>query len=203
MGWYAAKVLPTLLDWFMDRGVLAEHRRSQLAQVQGKVLEIGFGTGVNIPYYPDSVQTLTTVDRNPAMNPRAQERISRSPMMVEHWVLSAESLPMIDNTFDTVVSTMTLCSIKNVSQAVREIFRVLKPGGQFLFLEHGLSSEPVIQRWQRRLTPISKLLGDGCHLNRDIALLFKEQRYILESVQRFYLDQTPKVAGYMYMGMAR
>lgn len=202
MSWYSRTVLPALVDWCLDNPSLGMYRKDQLALVHGKVLEIGFGTGINIPYYPDCVRTLTTVDRNASMSPRAQSRIQESSMMVDHWILSAERLPMTDHAFDTVVSTLTLCSIKNVSQALEEVFRVLKPGGQFLFLEHGLSPDHHIQKWQRYLTPISRMLGDGCHLNRNIAELVETQPFSLKELQTFYLEDSPKILGYFYRGIA-
>ena len=114
------------------------------------MLEIGFGTGVNLPYYPPAIRKITTVDPNPGMNTLSQKRIRASRIMIESQVRGAETLPMADNSFDTVVSTMTLCSIANVAQALQEIYRVLKPGGRFLFLAHGLSSDPKVQAWQHR-----------------------------------------------------
>jgi len=203
LGWYSAKVFPRLLDWSMSREVLVSLRKNQLSEVQGKVLEIGLGTGVNIPLYPESLQSLTTVDKNGALNILAEHRIRMSPLLVEHWVLNAEQLPMVSDTFDTVVSTMTLCSIEQVSRAIQEIFRVLKAGGSFLFLEHGKSSDSQIAKWQRRLTPFSRMFGDGCHLDRDIPGLIQKERFNMESIHTFPLEQTPAVVGCMYQGIAR
>jgi ubiquinone/menaquinone biosynthesis C-methylase UbiE len=108
---------------------------------------------------------------------------------------------MADDTFDTVVSTWTLCSIKQVETAIAEIHRVLKPGGKFLFIEHGLSNEPNIQTWQHRITPIQKVIGDGCHLDRPIRLLIAKQFNSLD-VREFYSPNTPKIGGYFYQGIA-
>ena len=110
---------------------------------------------------------------------------------------------MADNSVDTVVSTMTLCSIPNLAQALEEVYRVLKPRGRFLFLEHGQSPEPKIKRWQDRLTPFSKFFGDGCHLNRDIGRFIGERPFGAVAIRNFYLEDAPKFAGYMYQGMAQ
>jgi ubiquinone/menaquinone biosynthesis C-methylase UbiE len=203
MNFYARVILPWLLDWAMDRETLNRHRRELLAEAQGDVLEIGFGTGVNLPFYPGEVRRLTTIDPNPGVNRLAQKRIQSSPISVDHRITTAEVLPVADNSFDTVVSTMTLCSIPNVEQALSEVYRVLKPRGRFLFLEHGRSPEPKVKRWQERLTPITKVLGDGCHLNRDIGRIISERPFGSVAVRNFYLEDAPKFTGYMYQGMAQ
>jgi ubiquinone/menaquinone biosynthesis C-methylase UbiE len=109
---------------------------------------------------------------------------------------------MMNNSFDTVVSTLTMCSIPDIGRALQELFRVLKPGGRLLFLEHGLSPDPRVQTWQHRFTPLSKLLGDGCHLNRNIEQLVQGHSFTIQKLNRFYLEDIPKIAGAMYFGMA-
>jgi ubiquinone/menaquinone biosynthesis C-methylase UbiE len=180
----------------------AKYRRIVLADAVGSVLEIGFGTGLNLAYYPQGkVDKITTVDVNPGMNKLAQKRIAASSIDVDFQVLNGEKLPMADDTFDTVVSTWTLCSIKQVETAIAEIHRVLKPGGKFLFIKHGLSSEPNIQTWQHRLTPIQKVIGGSCHLDRPIRTLIAKQFDNLE-IQEFYSPDTPKIGWYFYQGIA-
>lgn len=201
MGFYSQKIFPYLLDWSMSNPMFATYRQQVLAEVQGKVLEIGFGTGLNLPYYPDRVQEITTVDVNAGANALAQKRIQATTIAIDNRVLNGENLPMADDTFDSVVSTWTLCSIANVEQALREIHRVLKPGGRFFFVEHGLSDQPNIQRWQNRLTPLQKVIADGCHLNRNIQQLLQNQ-FASVALETFYADGTPKVLGYLYKGMA-
>ena len=144
MGFYSENILPYLLDWSLSDSNLAVHRQEILADVTGKVLEIGFGTGLNIPYYPQNIKNIVTVDTNPKINNLARKRIHSSNITVDCRILNGENLPMTDNTFDSVVSTFTLCSIANVKQALVEIYRVMKPGGKFFFVEHGLSNEPTI-----------------------------------------------------------
>ena len=201
MGFYSQNILPYLLDWSLSDPNLALHRRKILADVKGKVLEIGFGTGLNLPYYPKHIKTVVTVDANPKMNKLAQKRIQSSEITVDCKILNGESLPMENNTFDSIVSAFTLCSIANVEQALTEVYRVMKPGGKFFFLEHGLSNEPNIQVWQNRLTPIQRAIAGGCHLNRNIGQIVENQ-FDSVSLEEFYADDSPKVMSYLYKGIA-
>ena len=201
MNIYSNFLFPRMLDWAMSDPVISQYRQQLLAEVEGEVLEIGFGTGLNLPYYPETVDKITTVDPNPGMKKLAQKRIKQSLITVDIRVLSGENLPMEDNRFDCVVSTWTLCSIPKVNLAIAEIYRVLKPGGKFLFIEHGLSNESNIQVWQNRLTPIQKVIADGCHLNRNIEHLVK-QKFTNIKIDKFYAPNSPKVHGYMYRGIA-
>jgi ubiquinone/menaquinone biosynthesis C-methylase UbiE len=185
----------------MRQDDLSELRRALLTDVRGEVLEIGFGTGLNLPHYPSEVKKLTTVDPNPGMSALAKKRIAASPIPVETLLLDAERLPFPDRSFDSVVSTWTLCSIPNIDQALREIHRVLKPSGRFFFLEHGLSHEAKVRKWQHRFTPLSKRFADGCHLNREIQLLIEEHFKVVR-LDRFYQKGAPKIAGYFYRGIA-
>ncbi|MBE9199585.1 MULTISPECIES: class I SAM-dependent methyltransferase [unclassified Nodularia (in: cyanobacteria)] len=201
MGFYSQKIFPYLLDWSLSDSKIGEYRQQILAQVKGEVLEIGFGTGLNLSYYPKSLEKLVTIDSNPGVNQLAQKRIQSSSITVDNRILNSEKLPMADNSFDSVVSTFTLCSIAKVEQALQEVYRVLKPGGKFFFLEHGLSNAPKIQVWQNRLTPIQKIIGDGCHLNRNIRQLV-EQQFDTVTLEEFVGENLPKIAGYLYKGIA-
>jgi ubiquinone/menaquinone biosynthesis C-methylase UbiE len=191
------------MDWAMDREVLNRIRHEVLSEATGDVLEIGFGTGVNLPFYPTAVRKLTTADPNPGMTAHARQRIQASPLCVDTKVLSAEALALPAHTFDTVVSTLTLCSIPDAARAVGEVYRVLRPGGRFLFFEHGQSPDPKVRTWQDRFTPISKILGDGCHLNRNIRTSLEAQPFVVKSLKNFYLEGAPRMAGYMYQGVAQ
>jgi len=201
MKFYSQVILPKLIDITMSDPRISQYREAVLSEVSGNVLEIGFGTGLNLPHYPETVQKLTTVDPNPGMNQLAQNRIESSDIEVEVRVISGENLPFPDESFDSVVSTWTLCSIPQVERALAEIHRVLKSRGKFFFLEHGLSEEPKIQGWQNFLTPLQKIVGDGCHLNRPIQSLVEHQFQILE-LERFYAPKIPKTVGYLYKGVA-
>lgn len=201
MGFYEQKILPYLLDLSLSAPSVAKHRRDILAEVSGEVLEIGFGTGLNLLFYPKQIHQIATVDPNAGVQAIAQKRIAGSGMTIDHYILSSEHLPMPDHSFDSVVSTFTLCSIPDVKQALSEIYRVLKPGGRFFFLEHGLSDESNVQVWQNRLTPIQKRIAGGCHLNRNIRALIEEQ-FDQVAIDKLYLENTPKVAAYLYKGIA-
>jgi len=201
MGFYSQRIFPYLMDWSMSSANFANYRKETLANVKGAVLEIGFGTGLNLSYYPAAIHKIITVDANPGVHQLAQKRIQASAIAVEHHILSGEHLPMADATFDSLVSTFTLCSIANVEQALKEIHRVLKPGGQFFFIEHGLSQEPDIQVWQNRLTPVQKIIADGCHLNRNIRQLVEQQFDVL-AVEEMYAENLPKAIAYIYQWVA-
>jgi len=201
MGFYSTIVLPRLLDRVMSNPEMAKYRQILLKDVEGDVLEIGFGTGLNLAYYPHHIDKITTVDPNPGMNKLAEKRIQISEIGVENHVLNGERLPMESNSFDSVISTWTLCSIAQVNQALQEIHRVLKPGGKFFFIEHGLSDDPKIQTWQNRLNPLQKIIGDGCNLNRNIQALV-EQHFETVTLERFEMESLPRVGSYTYKGVA-
>src|SRR5439155_10808010 len=138
-------------------------------------------------YYPRGVHKLTAIDPNPGMHRLAQKRIKQAGIGVDQRVQTSEQLPFEERTFNCVVSTFTLCSIEDVRQAVAEVYRVLKPGGTFLFLEHGLSPEPRVQKWQRRLNWLEMRLADGCHLDRNIPQLVTAQPFASIEIEEFYL----------------
>jgi ubiquinone/menaquinone biosynthesis C-methylase UbiE len=181
---------------------VARYRRELLADASGNILEIGFGTGLNLPHYPPHIRKLTTVDPNVGMHHRARRRIKQAGIEVDRRLLGSEWLPLRDGNFDCVVSTFTLCSIEEVAQALREVYRVLKPGGKFLFLEHGLSREPKVQKWQRRLNWLQMRMAGGCHLDRDMRALVSAQPFASMQVDEFYIEKTPQTHGYMYRGIA-
>lgn len=201
MGLYNDRILPYLIELSMADSILGPYRQEVLADVSGDVLEIGFGTGLNLPYYPDQVRQIVTVDPNPGVHRLAQRRIDASPITVDHRMLSGEVLPMADQSFDSVVSTFTLCSIPKIEQALAEIYRVLKSGGRFFFVEHGLSNQPSVQIWQHRLTPLQKRIAGGCHFDRDMGQLIQQQFDQVE-LEAAYVKKVPKFAGYFYRGVA-
>lgn len=202
MGFYSQVIFPRVCDFLSNSPAVARYRRALLTHAYGDVLEIGFGTGLNLPYYPEHVRKITTVDPSLGMHRLAQKRVNQTGIAVDQRVLSGERLPFGDNTFDSAVSTFTLCSIERVSQALSEVYRALKPGGRFLFLEHGLSPERKVQKWQRRLNWLELRLADGCRLDRDIRALVQAQPFASVEIEEFYLDKMPKTHGYMYRGIA-
>ena len=202
MGFYSRFIFPRLCDFALDRPFVAKHRQQLLAAASGNILEIGFGTGLNLPHYANGVRQLTVLDRNAGMQRLAQRRITQSRLEVDQRILNGERLPFADNTFDCAVSTFTLCSIHDVDKALAEIFRVLKSGGRFLFLEHGLSPDLAVQKWQRRLNWLQMRLADGCRLDRNIKELVVVQPFSSIESNEFYLDNTPQTHGYVYRGIA-
>ncbi|MDJ0724488.1 MAG: class I SAM-dependent methyltransferase [Prochloraceae cyanobacterium] len=201
MSLYSRLILPYLLDLSLSDPISSKYRKQLLSEVSGEVLEIGFGTGLNLAYYPENITKVTTIDPNPGMNRLARKRIQESKITVDNRLLSSEDLPFPDNNFDSIVSTWTLCSIANIDRAIAEIYRVLKPNGKFYFIEHGLSNEAKIQVWQNRLNPIQKAIGDGCHLNRNIKKILENQfKSII--IEEFYVENAPKIMGYYYKGIA-
>ncbi|MEO0539396.1 MAG: class I SAM-dependent methyltransferase [Cyanobacteria bacterium P01_A01_bin.105] len=201
---YSRFVLPRLMDWAMSGTELATYRAALLKDVTGDVLEVGFGTGLNLPYYAlaaAQLTSLTVIDANEGMGAIAAPRVEASPIPVNLAILNGEALPMADASFDCVVSTWTLCSIAKVEQALAEIHRVLRPGGRFFFIEHGRSPDPGLAKWQDRLTPLQKRIADGCHLNRPIRDLVA-QIFEQASVETFYAASLPQVGGYFYQGTA-
>ena len=199
---YSKFVFPYLCELTMSGKSLSGFRQDALQEINGEVLEIGFGTGLNLPHFPDIVQKIDAVDVNPRIHRLARRRIDKSRITVTHHVLSGEHLPMDDASYDYVVCTFTLCSIPDVSQALLEINRVLKPQGNFVFLEHGLSDLTKVQAWQHRLNPLQKKIGDGCHLNRKIDDLVLGASFDITSLKRFHLPYVPKFIGYCYQGIA-
>ncbi|AFZ49540.1 class I SAM-dependent methyltransferase [Dactylococcopsis salina] len=198
---YSQYIFPRLLDWTMASSTMSKYRKQLLQEVTGEVLEIGFGTGLNLAYYPETITHLTTVDVNAGMNQLAKKRIKEASFPVSCNVLNGDTLPFADQCFDSVVSTWTLCSITNIDQALKQVYRVLKPEGKFFFIEHGLSDNPQVQVWQNRLTPLQKMIGDGCHLNRNMEALIS--RYFPQiQLEKFKLETEPEIIGYLYQGVA-
>jgi ubiquinone/menaquinone biosynthesis C-methylase UbiE len=202
MGLYARWIFPLLCDLALDRPFVAKHRSDLLAGLGGEILEIGLGTGLNLPHYPRHVRRITAVDPNAGMHRRARKRIEQCGIDVDKRIVSGERLPFDDGAFDFVVSTFTLCSIEHVGQALHELHRVLRPAGSFVFLEHGLSPDPAVQKWQQRLNGLERWLAANCHLDRNIRAIVSEQPFRSVEIDEFYLEQTPRTHGYMYRGRA-
>ena len=202
MGVYAEQIFPRLMDWIMSARRFQDLRRQVLAPARGHVLEIGFGTGLNLPHYPKGVTWLTAVD--PANFPPAlvEKRTTVASIPVKLVRLSAETLPFDSGQFDWAVSTWTLCTIRDPIAALREVRRVLKPGGQFIFLEHGRSEDPDILKWQDRLNPLQRLVACGCNLNRQIDALIRQAGLTITQLERFQMAGMPRVAASMYRGIA-
>ena len=203
MGLYANYLFPRLMEHALGTGQVHDLRHRTLAPVSGEVLEIGFGTGLNLSHYPATVTRLTTIEPVVMLPRVVGQRIAAAPFPVRQLQLDAAGrLPLEDGSFDFVVSTFTLCSIPDVISALGEIRRTLKPGGQFIFLEHGRSDNAKVARWQDRLNPLQKVIGCGCHLNRRMDQLISENGWRIVELERFVLPDTPRILGEMYRGAA-
>ena len=200
---YEKRILPYLLNVFMNTKGTREQRTRSLAGVKGTVLEVGFGSGLNLPYYPQTVTKVVGVDPSHTSPHLARKRIAASSFPVEFVGLSAEKLPVVDASFDSVVSTFTLCTIPDVAGALREMRRALKPEGRFYFVEHGHADDPRVARWQDRLNGFEQKVFGGCHLNRDIATLIRQAGFKIERLDHAYLTGAPKFAGFLYRGVAK
>lgn len=202
MGLYADILFPRLLDFVMSRRLMEMQRPAVLAEASGHVLEIGFGTALNVPHYPPEVERLTVLDPADVLPRRVARRLAAAPMPVDRHQLDAARLPFESNRFDCVVSTWTLCSIADVRGALSEVWRVLKPGGRLLFVEHGRSERPTVARWQDRFNPLQRVVGCGCNLNRQIDELIREAGFNLRRLERWDMPQTPAIFAPHYRGVA-
>jgi SAM-dependent methyltransferase len=202
MGFYQRVVFPRLMEWALGSETCSAERRRALAAAQGDVLEIGFGTGLNLRHYPPTVANLSIVDPAELLPARVEARIAAAPFPVTYARLDAERLPFDDARFDTIVSTWTLCSIPDAGAALREVRRVLKPSGSFLFLEHGRSDDPGVARWQDRWNPIQRFVACGCNVNRPIDRMIADAGLVVTDLARFVLPGDIRVMAEMYRGTA-
>jgi ubiquinone/menaquinone biosynthesis C-methylase UbiE len=201
---YERRILPGLLTCACGSPAIMRQRERIVPRATGDVLELGVGGGLNLAFYdPARVTRVTGVDPSPELRDIALDAPRDPDLSVTIVAGEAEALPFPDQSFDSVVCTFTLCSVNDPGRALAEVSRVLKPGGQFYFCEHGLSPEPEIARWQRRLDPLWSRLAGGCHLNRPVSQTLVQAGYRLGSVERAYLPKTPRIAGWNEWGAAQ
>jgi ubiquinone/menaquinone biosynthesis C-methylase UbiE len=201
MGFYGDQVLPRVTDLVMSRGEYSEIRARVAAGLSGEVLEVGFGSGLNIVNYPRAVIRVLAVDPATVGRKIAARRVAASGVPVDYVGLDAQTLPLESASVDHVLTTWTLCTIPDVERALAEIHRVLRPGGTLHFAEHGRSPDPGVSRWQDRLTPVQRRLAGGCHLNRPIADLMTRSGLALSRMDNYYA-RGPRPFGYMFEGIA-
>ena len=201
MGFYRDLILPKLCDLTMRNTQLRPYRERVIGQAEGRVLEIGAGSGMNFELYTNAADVLA-LEPDPHLIEMARRRAKAARRPVELIKGSAEQLPLADRSVDTVVSTWTMCSIPHAIVALREMRRVLKPGGRLLFVEHGLAPSPGVQTWQHRLTPLWSSISGGCHLDRPIDALVREGGFNIDQLQTGYLPG-PKVMTFLYEGSAK
>lgn len=201
MGIYRDHILPRIVDRMMNTKETRRLRPRVMRELSGEVLEIGFGSGLNLPHLPASVQKLYAIDPATVGRKLAARRIAECDVPVTFIGLDGEEIPLEDDSVDNVFTTWTLCTIPDAPRALREVRRVLKPGGRFHFLEHGLSADPGVARWQRRLNPVQKAIGGGCELVRPIDRLVREAGFRVARLENYYM-KGPRVACYLYEGAA-
>jgi ubiquinone/menaquinone biosynthesis C-methylase UbiE len=202
MGFYQNQIIPLLIDLTMRQRNLAAYRSRVVPAAGGRVLEIGIGSGLNLPFYSRDAKHVIGLDPSPKLLSMARRNLRPDLSPVELIEGSAEAIPLEKGSVDTVVTTWTLCSIPDAGRALREMYRVLNPAGRLLFVEHGRAPEPNVCWWQDRLTPVWKHLGGGCHLNRAIKMLIEDGGFRFERFETGYM-RGPKLMTFMYEGSAR
>jgi SAM-dependent methyltransferase len=202
MGFYERAVLPRILNAAGGIKAVEPLRRRVCGGLAGDVVELGFGSGLNVPFYPASVTRVAAVEPSDTSWRLAAGRVRAATVPVQRSGLDGESLPFGDNSYDAALSTWTLCTVPDATAALAEVRRVLRPGGTLHFLEHGLAPDEQVRRWQRRLDPLQKRLVGGCHLTRPIADLVTGAGFTITELDVFYEQGTPKATGADSLGVA-
>lgn len=203
MRFYRDRIYPHLVNALGDPKPIQQVRNRVIPLAQGDVLEIGVGPGVNFVHYdPSRVSRIYALEPNPGMIRLAEQQRRRTDLRIEFLDLPGERIPLTDHSVDTVVSTFTLCTIPGVVEAIRGVRRVLRPGGKFIFFEHGLAPDHRIQRWQQRSEPITYWVFEGCHLTRDIPSLITSGGFQIVEMETRYLAPFPKSWTYCFWGTA-
>jgi ubiquinone/menaquinone biosynthesis C-methylase UbiE len=202
MGIYSDYIFPKFFDCIVSHVVFDQRRADVLAGVKGKILEVGIGTGLNLKHYPASVTEIWAIDPNPGMKRQLINKHRKDRIKVNFELAGAESLPFADETFDTVVSTLTFCTIPDLQKALSEMKRVLKAKGKIIFLEHGLSPDPDVAKWQYRLNPIQKIVGCGCSLTVSVHDEIKRAGLGFAECRSYYIERAPKFIGHVFEGVA-
>jgi ubiquinone/menaquinone biosynthesis C-methylase UbiE len=201
MGFYEEWIVPPLIDWSMRNKRLRPYRERTAGAAEGRVLDIGIGSGLNLPFYARQAREIFGLDPSPPLLARAQSMAPRTQTPVHLLEGSAERIPLADHTIDTVVMTWTGCSIPEICAALEEMRRVLRPGGRLLFVEHGRAPDPGVARWQDRLDPFWQRFSGGCHLNRKIDDLLSDAGFQIGRLATGYIPG-PKIMTFFYEGAA-
>ena len=202
MGVYGDQVLPRIINVVCNLKESRPQRARVCEGLAGEVVEIGFGSGLNVPYYPSQVSRVAAVEPADTGWKLAAKRLRDTPVPVERAGLDGQSLPFPDDSFDAALSTWTMCTIPDIDAALRELRRVLRPGGRLHFVEHGLAPDPNVQRWQHRLEPMQKRLFGGCHLTRPAPELLQRAGFEIAELDRYYEKGAPRIVGAHTLGVA-
>jgi ubiquinone/menaquinone biosynthesis C-methylase UbiE len=202
MGLYGDRLLPRIVNVACGMKSSDPHRERVCEGLEGDVVEIGFGSGLNVPFYPDSVNRVAAVEPADLGWKLAAKRVAASPVPIERAGLDGQRLPFADDRFDAALSTWTMCTIPDVAAALAEIRRVLRPGGTLHFLEHGLAPDADVARWQHRLEPVQKRVFGGCKLTREISKLVTDAGFTITEADVFYEDGAPKFLTADTLGVA-
>ena len=203
MGFYENKILPFVIDKACSMAPVMALREKIVPLATGVVLEVGMGSGINLALYEaDNIDYIWGLEPSEGMRKKARANLKNTKINVKWLNLKGEDIPLENNSVDTVLLTYTLCTIPDWQQALQQMRRVLKPGGKLLFCEHGLAPDSNIQNWQNRVTPVWKKFAGGCHLNRPIPELISSCGFKIENLEQCYVDDVPRIAGYMYYGTA-
>ncbi len=204
MNLYQRYVEPRLVECACATKPISKQRAKVVPRASGKVLEIGFGAGQNLPFYDEGrVEKLYALEPSALMRERAGKRVSKSSLDIEFLDLPGEEIPLDDASVDSVLTTYTLCTIPDVGRALDGMRRVLKPGGTLFFCEHGRARDEGVRRWQDRLNGVWGAIAGGCNLNRNIPVILRQAGFDFDELTADYLPSTPKIAGYNYWGAAR
>ena len=204
MGLYNKYVLPKVLNCTCGSKPINYQRKKVVPLAKGLVLDVGIGSGLNIPFYDmTKIDKVIGLDPSEELNNLAIGVAEENKIDVDFMLCGAEDIPLPDNHVDTVLITYTMCTIPEVIEANKEMLRVLKPDGRMIFCEHGLAPDPKIAKWQSRIDPIWGKIAGGCHLNRNIPELITSAGFEIENMEQMYLPSTPRFAGYNYWGSAR
>jgi ubiquinone/menaquinone biosynthesis C-methylase UbiE len=201
MGLYSEHVVPRLVEWTCGTKDMGKWRATTTEGLSGRVVEIGFGSGLNLPHYPPEVNTVLAVEPARVARHLAERRIKEASVHVEHVGLDGQALPLEDASCDAALCTFTLCTVPDPAQALSELRRVLRPAGTVHFLEHGLSPDPKVAKWQHRFEPLQRRLAGGCHLTRDSAFLVEQAGFVVQRSEQRYVSG-PKPWCWFTMGVA-
>ncbi|MGW4371653.1 class I SAM-dependent methyltransferase [Nocardia takedensis] len=202
MGFYGDRIVPRIIDLACGLKGNDPHRVRACADLHGRVVEIGFGSGLNVPFYPAAVDGISAVEPADLGWRLARERLASATVPVERAGLDGQALPFAADSFDCALSTWTMCTIPDVAAALAELRRVLVPGGTLHFVEHGLAPDASVRTWQNRLNPIQKVVAGGCHLNRDIRAIVEDAGFRIRVLDVFYAEDIPRPMGALSLGVA-